>query len=102
MVTDLFDRLSKKHPNTLWVNVDSKKVNDMESFHYLSGVFTSQPDQEIFKLMLGEGLIELDYTMHIKKDGGPRDHGYLFKILPENLDSLFAFKKEYDFKDSLK
>ena len=102
LVTDLFDRLSKKHPNTLWVNVDSKKVNDMESFHYLSGVFTSQPDQEIFKLMLGEGLIELDYTMHIKKDGGPRDHGYLFKILPENLDSLFAFKKEYDFKDSLK
>lgn len=98
LVTDLFDRLSKKHPNTLWVNVDSKKINDMESFHYLSGVFTSQPDQEMFKLMLDEGLIELDYTMHIKKDGGPRDHGYLFKILPENLDSLFSLKKEYDFK----
>jgi len=102
IVSDLIDRLNNKHPNTLWVNVDSKKDNEMESFHYLSGVFTSQPDQEMFKLMLEEGLIELDYTMHIKKDGGPRDHGYLFKILPENLDSLFAFKKEYDFKDLLK
>ena len=102
IVSDLIDRLNNKHPNTLWVNVDSKKDNEMESFHFLSGVFTSQPDQEMFKLMLEEGLIELDYTMHIKKDGGPRDHGYLFKILPENLDSLFAFKKEYDFKYLLK
>jgi len=102
LVDDLIERLNTKHPNTLWVTVDNKKDNEMESFHYLSGVFTSQPDQEMFKLMLEEGLIELDYTMHIKEDGGPRDHGYLFKIFPENLDSLFAFKKEYDFKDLLK
>ena len=102
IVSDLIERLNNKHSNTLWVTVDNKKEKEMESFHYLSGVFTSQPDQEMFKLMLEEGLIELSYTMHVKESGGPRDHGYLFKIFPENLDSLFAFKKEYYFKDLLK
>jgi hypothetical protein len=40
--------------------------------------------------------------MHIKENGASRDHGYIYKIFPENLDSLFAFKKEYDFKDLFK
>jgi hypothetical protein len=31
--------------------------------------------------------------MHLKPNGVARDHGYLFKILPENLESLFPQPK---------
>ena len=50
----------------------------------------------IFKLLLNEGLIELDYTMHLKPNGKSRDHGYLFKIWPRNINSLFDSTRTFD------
>ena len=34
--------------------------------------------------------------MHFKENGAPRDHGYLFKILPKNLEKLFPKPQEFD------
>jgi len=92
----LYEVLVVKHPKTFWVSVNTKKEGAMEYFHYTKLKYTSEPDFDAFKSMLETGLIEVDYTMHIKPDGSSRDHGYLFKIWPKDVDLLFKNSEEFD------
>jgi len=96
----LYEVLVVKHPKTFWVSVNTKKEDAMEYFHYTKLKYTSEPDFDAFKSMLETGLIEVDYTMHIKPDGSSRDHGYLFKIWPKDVDLLFKNSEEFNLNQS--
>ena len=92
----LSGRLNAKHPETFWIGVDNKFEDSDEYYRYRKIKYTSKPNINYFKLLLNEGFIELDYTMNLKPNGKVRDHGYLFKIWPENLDSLFDTTRNFD------
>ena len=95
-VQTLKERLYAKHPETFWISVDNRFEGDDEYYRYKKVKYTSKPNINYFKLLLNEGLIELDYTMHLKPNGRVRDHGYLFKIWPRNINSLFDSTRTFD------
>jgi hypothetical protein len=42
-----------------------------------------------FVALVEAGVITVDYALHKKSETRARDHGYLFKIHPDNLGALF-------------
>lgn len=92
----LRERLSNKHRETFWVKAKSKIIRAKEHFHYIEVIHTQRPLVDNFAPLIDVGKIEVDFLMHIKSNGSARDHGYLFKISPSNLDLLFPAPKTYN------
>jgi hypothetical protein len=83
-------QLEAKHRNTFWVKARHKKTADgLEAFHYVEVEQTKSPLVGNLAPLLEIGAITMDYTLSQKSTGSSRDHGYLFKIRPENFDLLF-------------
>ena len=94
----LKERLASKHKETFWITADThgKNGDETESFWYKKIKHTSSLDESAFPILLDLGVITLDYLIKEKPQGGVKDHGYLFKINPKNLDLLFKQVHEYD------
>lgn len=87
---NLKTQLEAKHRNTFWVKARHKKIaNGLEAFHYVEVEQTNSPLVSNLAPLLEIGAITMDYTLSQKASGASRDHGYLFKIRPENFDLLF-------------
>jgi len=82
-------RLLQKHAETFWVSAEKKVVNGKEHFLYSTVTHTVSPIAEYFGPLIEANVITMDYTLHLKANGQSRDHGYLFKIRPEDLPLLF-------------
>jgi hypothetical protein len=95
----LKERLLHKHAETFWISVKKKIVDGKEHFHYTAVTHTKSPISEYFGALIESNVITMDYTIHLKTNGKTRDHGYLFKILPENLELLFPPPVFYDLSD---
>lgn len=89
LLSDLEDALVAKHKETFWIKARQRKSGLLEQFHFVNVVHTRSPLVGNFSLLVNTGKIEMDYTLSSKQSGGTRDHGYLFKIWPRNLDLLF-------------
>jgi len=87
----LRERLRTKHQETFWVSATSKVGRQGESFHYIEVLHTKAPIVSNFEVLLETGVISLDYTMSAKDESKRtvRDHGYLFRIHPNDLPALF-------------
>jgi hypothetical protein len=91
--------LAEKHKETFWVKVKVKRDDHGEELFLFSDVVHTKGPLlgnmvELFRL----GKIECDYLIHevVKRNRrSARDHGYLFKMDPRNLDSLFPPSKNY-------
>lgn len=92
----LRNRLQVKHRETFWVKAESKIINGIEHFNYHSILHTKKPNVSLFPFLLDSGVITMDYVMHRKPDGKVRDHGYLFKINPSEINQLFPDPVLYD------
>ena len=92
----LKQRLLEKHKETFWVKATSKIENGQEYFRYDKIVHTKNPNASLFPQLIDEGIITVDYIMHRQENGMVRDHGFPFKIFPQNLDMLFPEPKIYD------
>ena len=46
--------------------------------------------------LLDNGIITLDYTIHLKDNGGPRDHGYLFRTEERYFNLIFPEQQIFD------
>lgn len=90
----LRDRLSEKHPTTFWVKADARGDGDDEEFRYVDVIHTRLPRFWNFDVLVEAGTITLDYTLSQKNDR-VRDHGYLYKIHPDNLEALFPPPRHY-------
>lgn len=97
---DLRNALLRKHKETFWVNAISRLNNlGQEEFFYQEVTHTKQPLLANMAEMFRLGQLEVDYALHelTNARGNPisRDHGYLFKIWPVNLPSLFPPATKY-------
>jgi hypothetical protein len=92
-LSDLQEQLEEKHKSTFWVKAYNRFVNGFEQFHYVSAVTTSGPLVHNFGPLVDTGKITVDYTFSEKRRGSGqlyvRDHGYLWKMRPADLDLLF-------------
>jgi hypothetical protein len=87
---NLKKQLELKHKRTFWVKADSVKIDDSEKFHYIEIEKTQTPLSGNLPALIEIGAITMDYTLSQKPTGNSsRDHGYLFKIHPDNFDLLF-------------
>lgn len=84
-------RLAEKHPQTFWVGARCRGGRNAEEFHYVQVLHTRTPKVRNLDALLEGGLVSVDYLMSQKTPGKQtvRDHGYLFKIHPNNFDALF-------------
>jgi len=99
-VEDLQKSLTAKHHETFWVKAESNGAGAGEQFHYVEVAHTKGPLEANLPDLLDIGKIELDLVMHrvpaARKDTfRVRDHGYLFKIRPHDLDLLFPPATRY-------
>ena len=87
----LRNRLAEKHPQTFWVGAKCPGKRETEEFHYIQVEHTREPKVRNFDALLEGGLISVDYLMSQKQPERQtvRDHGYLFKIKPDDFDALF-------------
>jgi hypothetical protein len=96
--------LEQKHRQTFWVKARVKKDADgTEMFQYDTVVHTRAPMVANLPTLFDLGHVELDFVMHLIDRGEgnaprARDHGYLFKLHPKNMDMLFPPSIVYSLK----
>ncbi len=81
--------LAAKHRQTFWVRALCRGTGQDEEFHYVEVQRTRRPITANFIALVEAGVITVDYALHKKSETSARDHGYLFKIHPDNLGALF-------------
>jgi len=64
----------------------------------LKAEHTMNPYISKFETLIETGIITMDYTMHVKASGKWRDHGFLFKLKPNQLASLFPEAIKYNLR----
>ena len=82
LISDLKKSLLRKHPKSFWVKADIDIRNSWQYFKYNKITYTHSPNPNFFIPLIEAQIITVEYLMHFKENGAPRDHGYLFKILP--------------------
>lgn len=87
--------LATKHKETFWVQAACRGKNSLEEFHYTSVNHTRGPLVANLPVLIETGIITLDYALHLQGNR-VRDHGYLFKIHPDNMGALFPPPEIYD------
>ena len=66
-----------------------------EFFRYDRILHTKSPNVSLIAPLIEDDKITVDLAAHFKADRSWRDHGILFKMLPENLPLLLGEPKEY-------
>lgn len=98
---ELQKRITTKHKETFWIDVETKGSGANEEFKYRAITHTSDVDVGVVPILLENEIITLDYLLwekgenwksYTKKSG----YDYLWKIKKKNLDALFKFIKFYD------
>ena len=98
LLEELKKRLIEKHKETFWVKAISQGIGNSEEFHYVEAEHTMNPYMSKFETLIETGIITMDYTMHIKASGKWRDHGFLFKLKPNQLPALFPEAIKYNLR----
>ncbi len=88
-------QLEEKHRETFWVKASADFANGIERFRYDTVIHTRKPNIHLFGALLDRSIITMDYTLS-QKDTRVRDHGYIFKIRPENMGLLFPEPISYE------
>ena len=92
----LKSRLAEKHHETFWVQASSKIYDGKEYFQYETVRHTRKPNTNNLASLFDTGIITLDYAMHLKSNGGVRDHGYLFRTTGDKFAHIFPLERVYD------
>lgn len=92
--------LANKHQETFWVKAASRKGPHGEEFHYQEVLHTRAPLVANFKPLLELGHVEVDFVLHLMQRANglkprARNHGYLFKMSPGDMDLLFPPSTRY-------
>ncbi|AXE62016.1 MvaI/BcnI family restriction endonuclease [Candidatus Thioglobus sp. NP1] len=98
LISELKKRLLDKHKETFWIKAVCQGDGINEEFHYVEAEHTMNPYISKFETLIETGIITMDYTMHIKESGKWRDHGFLFKLKPNQLPALFPEAIKHDLR----
>lgn len=92
----LCETLLTKHRETFWVKAVSETYEGVEYFRYDKVLHTKSPNTSLLAPLLEADKITVDLAAHFKPDGKWRDHGILFKMMPEDLPLLLGDPVEYE------
>lgn len=95
-MADLKEALLEKHHETFWVKAVSENRGGREFFRYEKILHTKGPNTSLLTALLETGKITVDLAAHFKENGKPRDHGMLFKMMPDAVSLLFGEPTIYD------
>lgn len=84
-----------KHHETFWVKAQSETRGGIEFFRYDKVLHTKNPNASLLAPLFEANRITVDLAAHYKPDGKWRDHGVLFKMMPDDLPLLLGEPKEY-------
>lgn len=93
---NLREALLVKHHETFWVKAVSETRDGVEYFRYDKILHTKNPNASLLAPLLEVDKITVDLAAHFKPDGKWRDHGILFKMMPDDLPLLLGDPIEYD------
>lgn len=85
-----------KHHETFWVKALSETRNGREFFRYDKILHTKNPNTSLLAPLFEADKITVDLAAHYNPDGKWRDHGVLFKMMPDDLPLLLGTPIEYD------
>ena len=83
-----------KHHETFWVKAQSETRGGIEFFRYDKVLHTKNPNASLLAPLFEANKITVDLAAHYKPDGKWRDHGVLFKMMPDDLPLLLGEPKE--------
>lgn len=101
VMDDFKSRLTKKHKETFWVEVETRGERGNEEFHYKKVLHTGDIDLSTIPVLLKGGMISLDYLIWERTQGwnkykGKSGFDFLWKLSSKkHRDLLFKFTKEY-------
>ena len=96
----LRNRLLEKHNETLWIQVESLKIDGVEHFQLLSAIHTKAPILSQLMPLIHAGIITMDHLIKRSgKTGRVSEKGPLFKMNKKDLDLLFPEPKMYSIKE---
>lgn len=98
-ISKLKARMAEKHPESFWIKAEAQIIAGVEHFRYYKAIHTSSPMISNMDYLLNDGTISLDLTMSQKSPRAVNDHGYLFKIWPEDFVSIFPPPKQHSLID---
>ena len=96
-MTKLLQRLNQKHKETFWVTAESKGTGENEEFYYKTVKHTYGLDELAFPFLVESGQMTIHYLIKELKTGAAKDQGYLFKMSPKFIPSLFKYSNMYSF-----
>ena len=91
----LREQLAEKHKETFWVKAQSMCKDGVEHFRYDKILHTKRPNVSLLATLIAADIVTIDLAAHFKPDGAWRDHGILFKIMPNDLALLVGEPIEY-------
>ncbi|OVE70003.1 hypothetical protein CCS79_03050 [Clostridium diolis] len=92
---ELKERLNLKHPETLWVLADEKRINGEIYFNYEQIEHTKSPIFNSFLLLISQGIITFDWRGRVKANStGYKDKGHCFRLKPKYRNLLFGELEE--------
>ena len=96
---DLRAQLLLKHPSTIWVQAESRMVNNMGQFKYNEIEFSKAPQFATFLTLIKEGVITYDWRGYTTVEGryAGKNHGNAWRIKPYAKDRLFGQIEHIDF-----
>lgn len=74
----------------LLILADNNLENDTEYFHYNEAYLLENPTPEQFLQAFKKNELMIDLRMHLKENGGVRNHGTAFRIAEKHLKDLYA------------
>ena len=89
---ELRHTLYLKHPSTIWVKADSRKVGNMVQFKYHEIEFSRSPQFTTFLSLIKTGVITYDWRGYTTKEGrySGKNHGNAWRIKPNAKSDLFG------------
>lgn len=94
-LSGLEKKLMKSHQASVWIVAVSSKRGDEEFFHFRYATFTSAPRVTECVPLLEQGTITMDHLIW-NRAGRVTEKGPLFKIKPENVESLLPVSARLD------
>lgn len=93
-IGELMQKLSDKiYKNLVLVLAETQKEGKTEFFRYNKAILLQELSEEAFENLFNDGVIVWEFRMHIKLDGGVRDHGPGFRIGKNHITKLYAKNK---------
>ncbi len=92
---NLEKKFNRKYPkNLLYVKADHRGKGKKEEFHFNEAWLMHGFGFDSFVKLLNKGKIVVEIRIGQYPNGRPHDHGTGFRVMPDNLDLCFTYRKK--------